>query len=296
MAANLKKELCEALAGLFGGKKLVVSALILTTYGEVGDGKEEFRGKALQCTAKQTDKSWIINGQDVRPIASGSVADIFGVMCSVEGSDEPVFILVPGTSKGLSRGEVFKKTGLAASLNSNISLDKVKVPAANCVWQGEASYQDMMSWFYLALSAVSVGSLLATYEIMKQWGDDRFIKGDTFKENPLTASLMAEIASEVSTSRMLTYDLAGMLAQPDVYGGAGGDATFTTATMVAHHVMQAGMKATNSTMELMASAGYAKEWQLERYWRDIKTIQMHVGAYEIAKMDIARYFYDCHKI
>jgi alkylation response protein AidB-like acyl-CoA dehydrogenase len=44
-------------------------------------------------------------------------------------------------------------------------------------------------------------------------------------------------------------------------------------------------------MELMASAGYAKEWQLERYWRDVKTVQCYLGAAELAKHDYARWFY-----
>jgi alkylation response protein AidB-like acyl-CoA dehydrogenase len=49
-------------------------------------------------------------------------------------------------------------------------------------------------------------------------------------------------------------------------------------------------------MELMASAGYAKEWQLERYWRDVKTVQCYLGASEIAKFDVARWFYQCQTI
>ncbi len=296
LGANLKKDLCAAFADLFGGKKPVIASLILSTFGDLGASNGEFRGKALQCSAKQSDKNWVISGENVRPIGSGGVADVFGVMCSVEGSDEPAFILVPGNAKGVSRGDVFLKTGLAASLNANITFDKVKVPAAYCAWQGAAGFQDMMSWLFLGMSAVAVGCQLATYDIIKKWGDNRVIKGDTFKENPLTAALMAEIVTEASTSRMLTYQLAGMLAQPEIFGAAGEDSNYTTATMIVHRVMLQGMKATHSCMELMASAGYAKEWQLERYWRDIKTMQMHLGAYEIAKMDIARHFYDCHKI
>ncbi len=47
-------------------------------------------------------------------------------------------------------------------------------------------------------------------------------------------------------------------------------------------------------MELMGgSAGYATEWNLERYWRDVKTMQIHLGNWELNKMDIARYFYHC---
>ena len=41
----------------------------------------------------------------------------------------------------------------------------------------------------------------------------------------------------------------------------------------------------------MASAGYSTEWNLERYWRDVKTIQVHLGNWELNKMELAQYFY-----
>ena len=51
---------------------------------------------------------------------------------------------------------------------------------------GEKAFRQMMSWLYLSLGAVTVGSLFATYEILKEWGDTRVIKGRgcIFKENP----------------------------------------------------------------------------------------------------------------
>jgi alkylation response protein AidB-like acyl-CoA dehydrogenase len=82
-----------------------------------------------------------------------------------------------------------------------------------------------------------------------------------------------------------------MLAEPETYGGAGSQAVFTSALMLAHQVLISAEYTINRTMELMASAGYAKEWQLERYWRDVKTVQCYLGAYELAKHDFARWFY-----
>ncbi len=107
----------------------------------------------------------------------------------------------------------------------------------------------------------------------------------------MTASLMGEIAKETAIDRLLAYDLAGMLAEPDTYGGAGSQAMFTSALMLAHQIYISAEITIHHIMELMASAGYAKEWQLERYWRDVKTVQCYLGAYELAKHDFARWFY-----
>jgi hypothetical protein len=70
---------------------------------------------------------------------------------------------------------------------------------------------------------------------------------------------------------------------------------YTLAQMIGSRIQKSTLHATNRGMELMASAGYSKEWHAEKHWRDIKTIQSYlcgVGADIPVKMDIARYFFD----
>jgi alkylation response protein AidB-like acyl-CoA dehydrogenase len=290
---NYQEEQCAAVAPLFceGDRPLIVSFVLPTLSEE--EGAPEWRGKGFQVKAKGGAGGWTLSGKGVRPTCSGVDAGLFGVACAVEGEEEPAFILVPGDAAGINRGKEFLKTGLAASRNADLDFNGVQVPAANCAWRGDEGFFRLLSWYYLGLAAAGTGALLATYEIIKEWGDNRVIKGrgQIFKDNPLTAALMGEIAKEIVVSRLLSYDLAGMLAEPDTYGGAGSQALFTSALMLAHHVYISAEYTINRTMELMASAGYAKEWQLERYWRDVKTVQCYLGAYELAKHDFARWFY-----
>jgi alkylation response protein AidB-like acyl-CoA dehydrogenase len=292
-----QEELCAAVAPLFceGDRPLIVS-FILPAFSEE-DGAPEWRGKGIQVRAKSGKGGWTLSGKGVRPTCSGADAGLFGVLCAVEG-EEPAFILVPGDAPGLSRGKEFKKTGLAASRNADLDFAGVKVPAVNCAWRGDEGIYRLLSWYYLGLAAAGVGALLATYEIIKEWGDNRVIKGrgQIFKENPLTGALMGEIAKEISVDRLLAYDLAGILAEPETYGGAGSLAVYTAALMLVHHIYVSAEYTIHRTMELMASAGYAKEWQLERYWRDVKTVQCYLGAYELAKHDFARWFYQAKKL
>ena len=42
---------------------------------------------------------------------------------------------------------------------------------------------------------------------------------------------------ETAMDRLLTYDLAGVLAEPETYGDAGSEGAYTAALMVVHHVM-----------------------------------------------------------
>lgn len=293
---DLNELLCLRMAPLFCDTDVpVIGSLVLMDFAhaETSETVPLFRGKRLPAKARREGDSWVVSGEKMRPLNSGFDAGLFGVFCALENEEEPGLLLIPGASPGLERGEPILKTGLAASINAEITLNGVSVPADNLVFRGEEPLRRMLSWFYLNLAAVSVGGLFAAFEIIKEWGDMRVIKGkgNLFKENPLTASLMAEIAHEIMLNRMLLHQLAGMFSNPDIYHQSENRQLYISALSVASHITQTAEKAINQIMELMGSAGYATEWNLERYWRDIKTVQVHLGSWELNKMELARYFF-----
>lgn len=293
---NRKEDLCRRVAPLFcDSDQLVIGSLVLPSYAtdSFPETTPLFRGKALPALARYDGDNLVISGKKMRPLNSGCDASFFGVLCALEAEEEPVLILVPGDSPGFVRDEPFLKTGLAASNNSEITLNDVTVPVENVIFRGEYCLRHMLSWFYLNISAVSVGSLFAAFEIIREWGDTRVIKGkgNLFKENPLAASVMAEIGQDIMLSRLLLYQLAAMFTSPEKFSHTEGENLFIPALGVVSHITQTAEKIMNQAMELMGSAGYATEWNLERYWRDLKTIQVHLGSLELNKMELARYFY-----
>lgn len=284
MEGAVNKEACAALAdAVVARDSLALVSLVLPLFRD-----------EPQVTAKAVKGGWTVEASSARPVAGGGNGTLFGVLCRLEGSEDGMGILVvPGETKGIKRGEIIKRTGLGADRNAAVDFAKVRLPEGMCVARGVEACRAVLSWLYLGISASNVGALFASYEILKEWGDNRVIKGrgNIFKENPLTASVMAEVAKETSLCRLLTWNLARVLSRPGVYGQPGEESNYVTALMVAHQVSQAAEKAIGNAMEMMASAGYAKEWNLERYWRDVKTMQACLGPYELAKMDVSRYFY-----
>ncbi|MBK5093691.1 MAG: acyl-CoA/acyl-ACP dehydrogenase [Actinobacteria bacterium] len=289
-------KLLDDLAPVFCGDREAVCSLVLPAYGD-GSGDKGFHGLDYQVAATQKNGQWVMDAKAARPQCSGATARFLGVAFGLEDG-APAVALVPSDTAGLSAGEPFKKTGLAASINADLEFNSVPVPEKHIVLTGADRYRELLSWYYMCCSAVCSGAMLTSYEILKEWGDTRVIKGkgQVFKENPLVAALMGEIGGRTATSRILTYDLARMLSRPDVYGPAGGQAIYATATAVFKQVSRAVMLSINNAMELMASAGYATEWNLERYWRDVKTIETYVVPETAALTDMARHYFDLKRL
>ncbi len=143
-------------------------------------------------------------------------------------------------------------------------------------------------------------------------------KGQRFKDNPLVGASLGDVGGESAASRLLLYGLARQLeigqgsgagagggvgvgagfagnAGPGA-GFAGSAAGLATASTVARRVLRSAMDALDWTMELMASAGYATEWQLERYWRDVKTLSAATGLETAGRLDQARHYFGCENL
>jgi alkylation response protein AidB-like acyl-CoA dehydrogenase len=288
----------EELVPLACGDEVTLFSLILPGYGPSrGHDGPGFFGLPYQVSAALKDGTWTLSADKARPQCAGSNASFFGVVAET-AKGKPGLFLVPSGLAGLSVAAPFKKAGLAASINADITMASVALPEPGLVAQGTDALRSVMSWYYVLCSAVCCGALMASYEILKEWVDTRVIKGkgQVFRENPLVASLLGEIGARTGTARILTYNAARMISRPDVYGPAGRGAVAATTTSVFKAVAKGAMEAMDSTMELMGSAGYATEWNLEGYWRDVKTLESCVVPETVARTDMARHYFGLRKL
>lgn len=288
IAPDAGRKALQEYAPLFTGDSPAIASVVLPGYG--GDG---WHGLAFPATAERSGDSIFITGGPCRPQCSGRTATLFAVACDL-GDGVPGLVAVSAGSSGLRTGEELKKTGLSASINCDIFLDKTEVPAGALLLEGEEAFTGFLSWYYSACSAVAIGALAAIFEILLEWENTRVIKGkgQAFRDNLLVMSRTGEIGSAIATSRQLAYSLARMLAAPDIYGHAGGPGLHATAISITRTVCQLCTQAAQNSMELMASAGYATEWNLERYWRDIRTIQSYVFGDTYALTRLAAHYLD----
>jgi alkylation response protein AidB-like acyl-CoA dehydrogenase len=44
-------------------------------------------------------------------------------------------------------------------------------------------------------------------------------------------------------------------------------------------------------MELMGSYGYIRDYHVEKYWRDVKEVQLWLGGVQLGQFDVMRGYY-----
>lgn len=298
MAPNFDKVLCDALAPVYCGEELKTFSLILPGMGNVGQDTPLFLGRSILAAVEPEGDGYVVNGKNLRPINSGAVADLFCVVCA-DKTGKPCIALVPGDNANVVRGKTLLETGLNASSNADVSFNNVKIPKSYVISR-QGVVEELYTWLNLLLGSVSVGTGMNFFEMVGDWSETRTIKGGyMMKENPLCASVLADVADEVFTSRLFLYDLAQTISKPNDWGQTGSQRVYTIAQVIGSKIQQNVMRAINRGLELMGSAGYSKEWHVEKHWRDIKTIQSYlcgVGAEAPVKMDTARFFFDCKEI
>lgn len=298
MLPNLDKTLCDALAPIYCAEELKTLSLVLPGVGLVGQETPLFMGRSILATVEPEGEGYAVTGKNLRPLNSGAAADLFCVVCA-DKLGRPCIALVPGNDANVVRGKALLETGLNAGANADISFNNVRIPKAYVIAR-DGVVEEIYAWLNLLLGGVSVGAAMNFFEIVSDWSETRTIKGGSImKENPLCAAVLADVADEVFTARLLLYNLAHIMSRPDDWGHSGSQRVYTFSQIIGSTVQQKVVRAINRGLELMGSAGYSKEWHVEKHWRDTKTIQSYlcgVGAEAPVKMDTARFFYDCKEI
>jgi len=289
---HVTDEIKRAVFSAFYAGEMKLVSLILPGLGDCGQpARAVICGKEAQATVDRKGDTWVVHAKQARPMNSGYDAQMYGIIAAA--SNEIVLVLVPADAKGVKKAsEPLKTTGLLASRNCSVDFLDVVVPLDYGLPISLAAYKRLLTWIDLFCGAVAVGSAMDTFAILKNWADNRVIKGGMpFYDNPMLAAVLAQLAMAIMNSRLLVHSLARAMAQPDVFGIRNVEDCFVLAQSTAGKAILDCFHGMDRGMELMASAGYSKEWNLEKHWRDLKTMQAYLGGGIPAQMDVARAFF-----
>ncbi|MDG5761142.1 acyl-CoA dehydrogenase family protein [Natronococcus sp. A-GB1] len=238
----------------------------------------------MSTEASREGDEYVINGEK-QWITNGKRAGVY-VLFAKTDRDDPSTVtqfLVPGDVDGLSVGEKEDKLGLRASDTTSLTFDDVRIPAENRLTEegrGLSAAFHILTGGRIAIAAQSVGLAQCAMDEALEYAGEREQFDQPIGEFQSIRHKLAEMATKVKASRLLTREAARERAE----GDAG-----LTASMAKYFASQTAMDVTNEAVQIHGGYGYVTEGEVERLYRDAKITEIYEGTTEIQKKVIARH-------
>ncbi|NWF93471.1 MAG: acyl-CoA dehydrogenase family protein [Syntrophaceae bacterium] len=242
---------------------------------------------SVSTTAVLSGNDYIINGNKMF-ITNGTTANFLQVLCVTEPNarsrhDRFSVITVETDRKGYEASKLKNKLGIRASDTAEISFSDVRVPKENLIGTPGRGFQQFMVFFdhtRLHICAQAVGLAQGAMEQAIKHVRERKQFGKPLASFQATQFKIAEMATRIEAGRTLYQKAAWLVdhgrVQPHLISMA---KWFTGETAV---------RVTDEALQLHGGYGFIGDYNIERFYRDSKIVEIYEGTKEIEKMVIAR--------
>jgi butyryl-CoA dehydrogenase len=236
---------------------------------------------SISTRATETKDGWVLDGAKTW-ITSAPVADFFTVFALSGKKELSVFLVERGT-EGLTVGRTIEKMGLWASVTSEVSFDNCRVPLQNLLGErgkGRAYLTEILARIRLTTAALALGAGDAAIEEAVRYANERVQFGKPIGKYQALKVQLADRATELEAARHLITHAA---AREDE-----GLPNMKHASMAKLFASESALKACDTAMRVLSSYGYAMEYPVQRYLRDVRFTLIGGGTSEILKLIIAK--------
>ncbi len=228
----------------------------------------DFDPNELRTKAEKQNGNYQINGEKIYvPYADGAKQLI--VYANLDGKTQ-AFIIDPA-SPGVTIVERQKLMGINALPVYKVKLENVLIPGENRLG-GEVGieFTPILDSMRLAMAALALGISRAAYEYSRDYAKDRDVFGVKVAQKQAIAFMLAEMATEIESIRLLTWEAAWKLDQRKE------DAS--KEAYLAHiGAADMAMMVTDRAVQILGGHGYIREHPVELYMRNGRGIAMLTG-------------------
>ena len=241
---------------------------------------------SMESTAREEDKHYILNGEKIW-ITNGPSAHVAIVFASRDRSARHKGIcafIVDTDTPGFHREPMAgKELGHRAAEHAHIFLEECRVPKNALLGTAGEGFKVAMSALdrgRLGVAAGAVGVGQACLDACIAFAKQRRQFGQRIADFQMIQAALADMAADIEAARLLVYHAAWVKDQ---------GLPATKATSIAKlFATEAAMKAASEAVLMHGNRGYSNEYPVERYYRDIKGLQIYEGTSHIQRVIIAR--------
>ena len=223
------------------------------------------------------NKQWITNG---------GVASQYTVFATHDKSKKHrgiSCVVVAADSAGITRGSHENKLGQRCSNTVSLTFDQVRVPKENRIGKEGEGFKVAMATLDCSrpmTAILAVGIARAALEHAIRYANERKQFGSTLGSFQAIQILLADMATNIESARLLTLDAARQLDQ--------GVAATLQSSMAKRLAADMAMQVTTDAVQIFGGYGYTKDYPVEKLMRDAKLMQIYEGTSQIQRIVIAR--------
>jgi butyryl-CoA dehydrogenase len=237
-----------------------------------------------QTTATRDGDHWVLNGTKLF-VTNAGPSDVLVVYAASDrslGSKGISAFIVEAATPGVVKGKKEKKLGIHASDTREIAFTNARVPAENLLGEMNKGYTVALATLgggRIGIAAQALGIAQAALEAAVRYAGERRQFDKPIAEFDAIRHMLADMAIEVDTSRLLTYRAAWLRdhGRPHV----------KEASIAKWHASEAATRSGHLAIQVHGGYGYLTEFTVERLWRDARITEIYEGTTEVQKMVVA---------
>ena len=262
-----------------GGKVIVGSAIV--------EPEADSDILAVDTRAGKQGDKYVVNGKKAF-VANGSIADLLLVFCltspdEIDSFKRHSFLIAERNEKGIQSKRITGKMGLRAFDTAEILFDNVTVSQSNLVGdkenQGFEQFKYIQNVNRIIAASQAIGVAQGAFDRAVSYVKSRVQFGKTISAFQGTQFKVADMVICLELARTMLYRACWRMD--------GGKSDALLASIAKHFACEMAVKVTDEALQMHGGYGYFAEYDMERYYRDAKIIELYAGTKEIEKLSIA---------
>ena len=175
------------------------------------------------------------------------------------------------------------KMGQRASNTATITFPDVEIPADHLIGEENKGFKVAMMTLDRtrpAVAAMAIGIARAAFEFACDYSKERVQFGVPIAMHQAIQFIIADMATEIEASRLLTWKSAVLLDQ--------GQRNTLLSSHAKRFAADTAMKVTTDAVQVYGGYGFIKDYPVEKLMRDAKIMQLYEGTAQIQRLVIAR--------
>ena len=238
-----------------------------------------------QTNAVLDNDKFIVNGQKIFCTNAGYAGVIVFTANIIENNLNKGIgaLFVDKNTTGLKLGPPENKMGWKGSDTRSVYFDNMEIPATNILGSPDKGFKQFLKTLTggrITIAALSLGIAEAAYEIALKYSNERKAFGKNINKFQAVSFKLADMSVQIEAARQLIFHAAWLKDN--------NKNVIKSAAIAKLFASEMAMKITTEAIQILGGYGYIKDYNVERYFRDAKILEIGEGTSEIQRIIISR--------